>query len=203
MSGVEADEGRAGRRGPYAKSARRREQILDTAIEVFAERGVDGTSLRAIGDAVGTTHAALRHYFPSRDALLVEVLRRREGRMLEELEDSGPFGSLQEATKLNATTPGIVALHTSMLAAAVQDSDGVAAEYFTERYRAARAALAERLREGLTDGAARSEQELLDLAAVLLAVSDGLQVQWLMDPDVDLVRTFDLLARLVSPSAGG
>jgi Bacterial regulatory proteins, tetR family len=48
----------------------------------FVDRGVDA-SLRAIGDAIGVSHTALRYYFASRDELLVEVYRAH-GRMEHE-----------------------------------------------------------------------------------------------------------------------
>jgi AcrR family transcriptional regulator len=61
----------------YRKASERRAEILSSAIELFADRGV-GASLRAIGDAIGVSHAALRYYFASRDELLVEVYRAHE-----------------------------------------------------------------------------------------------------------------------------
>ena len=65
-------------RGSYPKGVARRQEILDRAIEVFARRGSDRTSLRAIADEVGVTHAALRHYFGSLEELLVAVYRESE-----------------------------------------------------------------------------------------------------------------------------
>ena len=49
-------------RGSYAKGIARRQEILDSAIEVFAQRGAGRTSLRAIAEEVGVTHAALIHH---------------------------------------------------------------------------------------------------------------------------------------------
>ena len=72
-SEVPAETGRS-----YRKGAARRAEILSKAIGLFASHGVEA-SLRAIGDAIGVSHAALRYYFPSRDELLVEVYRTHEG----------------------------------------------------------------------------------------------------------------------------
>ena len=65
-------------RGSYPKGVARRQEILDRAIEVFAQRGSDRTSMRAIAKEVGVTHAALAHYFGSLEELLVEVYRESE-----------------------------------------------------------------------------------------------------------------------------
>ncbi|MGO1855018.1 MAG: helix-turn-helix domain-containing protein, partial [Microbacterium sp.] len=62
-----------GRQGAHAKGVARRQEILDRAIDVFRERGADGTSLRRIAEAIGVSHAALLHYFDSREQLLVAV----------------------------------------------------------------------------------------------------------------------------------
>ena len=70
-------------RGTYAKGVARRQEILDRAIEVFAQRGGSRTSLRAIAQEVGVTHAALTHYFGSLDELLVAVYRESAQRLEE------------------------------------------------------------------------------------------------------------------------
>src|SRR5438874_1255211 len=97
----------------YAKGVERRQEILDRALEVFAERGVDGTSLRAIGEAIGVSHAALRHYFDSREALLVEVLRERDRKTGAGITGDTVLDRMASTAGLNAGTPGAVALYTS------------------------------------------------------------------------------------------
>lgn len=47
-----------GRRS-YPKGTRRRQQILESAIALFAQRGVDRASLRTMADAIGVSHTAL------------------------------------------------------------------------------------------------------------------------------------------------
>ncbi|TSD49947.1 TetR/AcrR family transcriptional regulator [Rhodococcus sp. KBS0724] len=53
----------------------RRQQILDRAGEIFAAKGVAATTIREIGDAVGVRSGALYHYFPSKDAIVAEIVR--------------------------------------------------------------------------------------------------------------------------------
>lgn len=63
-----------------------RERILDITLELMAERGASGTSMRALADACGLNVAALYHYFPSKDALLRAVIEeRRYGAQLQHL----------------------------------------------------------------------------------------------------------------------
>ena len=52
----------------------RREQILDTAAELFAARGFHGVSVADIGAACGISGPALYKHFASKDAVLAEML---------------------------------------------------------------------------------------------------------------------------------
>jgi AcrR family transcriptional regulator len=58
------------------QAARRREQLLQTAVALFTERGYRGTSVRDITRAAGVTEAVLYHYFDSKSDLLTAVLAR-------------------------------------------------------------------------------------------------------------------------------
>ena len=52
----------------------RREQILDTAAELFAARGFHGVSIADLGAACGISGPAIYKHFPSKDAVLAEML---------------------------------------------------------------------------------------------------------------------------------
>lgn len=48
-------------------------RILDSAVELFAEHGVGGTSLQMIADAIGVTKAAVYHQFNTKDEIVLAV----------------------------------------------------------------------------------------------------------------------------------
>jgi len=52
----------------------RRDQILVTAAELFAARGFHGVSVADLGAACGISGPALYKHFPSKDAMLAEML---------------------------------------------------------------------------------------------------------------------------------
>ena len=59
--------------GQVEGSATRR-RILDIALTLMSQRGVDGTSMRDLAGAAGLNVASLYHYFPSKRDLLEAVL---------------------------------------------------------------------------------------------------------------------------------
>lgn len=62
--------------GPQARGSAqdRRTLILACAAELFATRGVAAATVRDIGEAAGVLSGSLYHYFPSKDAIVGEVL---------------------------------------------------------------------------------------------------------------------------------
>ena len=52
----------------------RRGDILASAAELFARKGVGATTVREIADAVGMLSGSLYHHFESKDAIVAEIL---------------------------------------------------------------------------------------------------------------------------------
>jgi AcrR family transcriptional regulator len=59
-----------------AQADRRRAELIDTALRLFAERGFRGTTIADIAVATGTAHGLVYHYFRSKDELLDAILER-------------------------------------------------------------------------------------------------------------------------------
>ena len=64
-------------------AARRRRQLLDVALRVFAERGFHPTSMNDIADAAGVTKPVLYQHFSSKRALYRELLDDVGAQLLE------------------------------------------------------------------------------------------------------------------------
>jgi AcrR family transcriptional regulator len=67
---------------------RRRQQILDVACAVFADRGFHATAMDDVAAAAGVTKPVLYQHFPSKRALFVELLGDLGQRLLGELEQA-------------------------------------------------------------------------------------------------------------------
>ncbi|WP_217240540.1 TetR/AcrR family transcriptional regulator [Streptomyces sp. AC555_RSS877] len=181
--------------GARVRSEERRAAIVTAALEVIAERGYRGASLAAVAERVGLTQQGLLHYFPTKDALLVAVLEERDR------WDAVPARRLRldllaSLVEYNAMRPGIVQTFSALLGESVTEGHP-ARGYFTERYAQVRASMAQILRAEYGD---RLPNGLTPerTAPLLVAVMDGLQYQWLLDPEsVDMPGAFrDFLAML-------
>jgi AcrR family transcriptional regulator len=67
------------RTGPTSRTRQadaRREELLRAALRLFAERGVERTTIADIATATGTAHGLVYHYWASKNELLLAVLDR-------------------------------------------------------------------------------------------------------------------------------
>lgn len=191
-------------KGSYAKGLARRQEILDRAIEVFARRGAERTSLRSIAAEIGVSHAALSHYFHSREELLVEVYLE-SSRQLDAQHPAAPDSSVVEimttSAARNREVPGLVQLYSTLVATALEDGHPYATEFATTRFARIREELAENVRRRQEAGRMRRDMDPDAVAALVIAASDGLQTQWLLDPDAPQEAGLRLLERLLRPDA--
>ena len=181
------------------RSEERRAEIVRAALEVIAERGYRGASLAAVAERVGLTQQGLLHHFPTKDALLVAVLEERDK------WDAVPNGNwrvdlLASLVEYNAMRPGIIQTFSALLGESVTEGHP-AREYFTDRYTRVRASMTVALRaeygDRLPNGLSPERT-----APLLVAVMDGLQYQWLLDPEsVDMPGAFRDFLRLLGETA--
>ncbi|MGW1619537.1 TetR/AcrR family transcriptional regulator [Streptomyces sp. NPDC002172] len=190
-------------RGPYRKSAERREQILQAAYEAIDEHG-ERASLQDIADRVGVTQPALTYYFPTRDDLLLAVLDRRDvvGKAFAGGAGEGQtmVDGMVASTRHTTDHPGLAKLYVTLSAAAT-DPESPAHSYFTERYRSLAAESTQYVQGQQRDGVVRSDVPADHVARTVLAVLDGLQVQWMHDPTVDIAAIAETFTRMLLPSA--
>ncbi|WP_223690702.1 TetR/AcrR family transcriptional regulator [Leifsonia poae] len=195
-------------RRPYPKGVAKREEILATALEVIAARGFGGATLRELADASNLSITGLVHHFGTKEHLLTEVLRRRDELDADAYEDSAPETIASMVDRLttlvdhNASVPGLVALYSN-LAADGTAPDHPAHEYFSERITRSQKLGRETL-EGLQDaGELPREVDAGDLALLVTAAVDGLQLLWEYDDSIDMTRSLKALGTLLELAKAG
>jgi AcrR family transcriptional regulator len=174
-----------GPRGPYAKSLITRGSILEAALEVFGQLGFRSGSLKNVADRVGISEAGLLHHFRNKSALLQAVLQLRddEARRLYEFpaEDGrGTLNGLLQLAAYNETTPGAMELFC-VVSAEATDPSHPAYEFFRDRYEVIRAMIGNALGQLEAQGELLAGIDAASAARSLIALWDGLQVQWLYE----------------------
>ena len=180
---------------PRAVTIQRRQDILKAALTTFGSKGFKAGSLAEVAEQVGITQAGVLHHFGSKDQLLLDVLEYRDQSDVEGFEDKHIPGGLElfrhlaKTAALNAERPGIVQAFTVLSAESVTD-EHPAQEWFRARYRQLRFEVRRALVIVCASDDPPSENAIDDATAAILAVMDGLQVQWLLDSEsVDLPRS--------------
>ncbi|MYW05748.1 TetR/AcrR family transcriptional regulator [Streptomyces sp. SID3343] len=189
----------------YASGDARRTRILNIALQEFAENGYRGTSLARIAERAELTQAGLLHHFRSKQELLVAVLDLRDRMDAEHLGvgvlppgGEAALAKLTELAEHNRNIPGLVQLFTVLTGEAVTN-DHPAHGWAKDRYAILRTALTRSLEAGVASGELRADVDAHAVAAQVFAMMDGLQLQWLLDPDrVDMATLFtDYVASLM------
>jgi AcrR family transcriptional regulator len=166
----------------------RRRQIVVEAAQLIAESGFNGVSLSAIAQRCGVAKSLVVHYFPSMKHLLGAVLDYRDERSFAELFGSAlPAAEPQavrafftRAVEYNLGQRELVRLHHTL------DAEALAADHPAHDYFAGRAVKLRQVTEALL-----AWKPDPGLAAVqFVAFWDGLERQWLRDPQVDLLAVW-------------
>jgi AcrR family transcriptional regulator len=167
---------------------------VETAIRVFGEHGYRGGSLRMIADAVGAPASQIINLFGSKHELLTAVLERWDEQQVGEESRRGLayVDTLRERIRYSRDNPTWVEFFLTLGSEATAPGHP-AHVYFVERY----AHIADRLQEEILHAVAVGEIGAMDPATArsaalqLSAMMDGLQLQWLLDREMDLVGIFD------------
>jgi AcrR family transcriptional regulator len=183
----------AHRRG-YAKGRARRDAIIRTASEQFAEKGFLSATILEIAAACGISRAGLLHYFPDKESLLETVLEARDdedrARFAPYVGTAGALGVLRGMVDLadhNRLVPGLIELFVRLSAEA--SAPGHPAHgYFLERYERIRRGTEQALRGAMRAGHVRDGVDPAAASVRLTALMDGLQAQWLLDRRIDMAE---------------
>lgn len=180
--------------GTRPATLKKRTEILRAATDVFGSRGYVNGTLQDIADQVGMTHAGILHHFGSKEQLLLDVLVYRDQTDVEHLEGKhipdgiDLFRHLVSTALANSKRAGIVQAFTVLSGESVTDNHP-AQQFFIERYQILRGQLVDAFALVCAERGITDPGPIAHGSAAILAVMDGLQVQWLLAPaEVDLAE---------------
>lgn len=175
---------------PGERESGHRERLLEAAIECLQVKGYARTTARDLVDASGTNLASIGYHFGSKEHLLNVAVTEAFQRWLKPLialaAEPGPATPLE---RLGRTLGGVMdtleenrPLITACLEAWAQlaRSEDLRAEMMSS-YEDFRVAIATTARAAFAEIGAR-EVDADSLAVLIIALFDGLLVQWQLDP---------------------
>lgn len=191
------------RRTQAERTRASREKIIRSATETFAQKGFRGAKMADIAKAANLTEPGLLHHFPNKTHLLMEVLKERDRidseRMRATLQQNGNhlLEASIELVEHNQTVPGLVQLFNLLLAESIS-ADHPAHEFFIERYQREREHWVQAITQAQQNGEVRSDISAETLAILTFAMMDGLQVQWLMEPEkIDMSELYRVMMEML------
>ncbi|WP_410666143.1 TetR/AcrR family transcriptional regulator [Amycolatopsis sp. lyj-84] len=183
-----------------------KQRLLAAAAELFAERGVNGTSVEQIAERAGFTRGAFYGNFDGKHELVVELLRRRTQREAVEVAalSSGVSSFAELMDRLRAWNveraehlEGWLILRTELALYALRNPE--ARPLVGEGEKSTRALLETSVRTELAARGATPPADPAFLALILHALEDGLLLQRFLSPegtgDEDAVDAVQLLMR--------
>lgn len=147
----------------------------------FAQGGYYGTSLNDIAERAGISRRGLGHHFRSKEELLEAVLQVQQDDDARTIRGTSGIDALVAVLVIstrNRERPGFVQLY-SLLRADATAPEHPAHDHHREQYDQLRLFLTVAFDTVRERGELDSDEESEVLAASLLALMDGLQLQWL------------------------
>jgi len=169
-----------------------REQLLQAAIECLQTKGYARTTARDIAAAADANLASIGYHFGSKEALLYEAIihsteawTRRIGELTFSEADLSPLARMAMSWQVMLDSfaeqkPLLLAFVESLAQAG--HSDELRAQ-MADHYQRIRDTVGEMVRASLGRDAESHGADPNVIGSFLIAVCDGLLVQWLLDPE--------------------
>jgi AcrR family transcriptional regulator len=168
------------------------QRIVEAMRSSVARRGISGSTFEHVAREAGVSRGLLHYYFGTKEALLVEVVRRdtehRIARMDEPLGNAASADELLEILVADLedsiqNDPGFWVLLFDLFTAGRRNPE--IQHEVAELFNRTRAHVAEILRAKQAEGVIQPRFEVGAVVALLFALADGIALQLLSDPDRD------------------
>jgi AcrR family transcriptional regulator len=173
-------------------SGEKASRIVEAMRSSVARRGISGSTFEHVAREAGVSRGLLHYYFGTKEALLVEVVRRDAQHRIERLDE--PLGAASSADQ-------IIGVLVESLEDSIQNEPGfwvLIFELFTagrrtpeiqheigELFNLTRDHVAEIFRAKEREGVLKLRADADAIVGYLFALADGLALQILTDPEKD------------------
>jgi AcrR family transcriptional regulator len=167
-------------------------RIVEAMRSSVARRGISGSTFEHVAREAGVSRGLLHYYFGTKEALLVEVVRRDTEHRIARLDE--PLGRARTADELIGilvadlqdsieNEPGFWVLIFELFTAGRRNPD--IQREVGELFNRTRAHVAEILRAKQSEGVIAPRFDLDAVVGFLFALADGIALQMLSDPERD------------------
>jgi AcrR family transcriptional regulator len=166
-----------------AKTAARREAIVDAALALFATYGYRGTSIDAVAARVGVTDAGVLYHFGTKADLLLAVLAHHDARWAEMVLAARALGPAEELRRLSEwgaemeKHTDLVALLVILSAEHLREHTPTNA-YLRTRYKTVVDGYRDTFAAAVGAGLICEDVDARAEAVALAAFLDGIRLQW-------------------------
>jgi AcrR family transcriptional regulator len=188
-----------------------RERIIAATSKVLAQKGYDATTLREISREAQVAPGLVHYYFGGKDQLLIEVLQasgQRFSQIMEQLVQHVPadqsieavLAHIHERVELEPEVYRLryesfsLGLHNPLIGPKVR-------ERLAQRRQEIGSVIAKALENithtESTENTKSTSFDTTPLAAILLSIFDGLALQKILDPTLDLDAAYHVLAQML------
>jgi AcrR family transcriptional regulator len=173
-------------------SGEKAQRIVEAMRSSVARRGIAGSTFEHVAREAGVSRGLLHYYFGTKEALLVEVVRRdtehRIARMDEPLAKAGSVDELLEILVADLedsiqNEPGFWVLLFDLFTAGRRNPE--IQREVAELFNRTRDHVADILRAKQAEGVLSPRFDISSVVAVLFAMADGIALQILSDPERD------------------
>lgn len=162
-------------------------RLLDSALHLFVSKGYRSTNLEQIAGAAKLSKGAVFFYFGSKEAVLLELLKRVEAIVVDEALETaakaGPRASdrivafLHHQAKLGVTHRDEVLL-LILMSLEFGGHEGAVSREIRRIYRRLYAFVEKIIRKGRASGELRRDLDPRELASIIMANHDGTFLEW-------------------------
>lgn len=179
------------KRGPYARTRQRREQIALAVLELVDEVGHEGVTTAQVAARAHTAEPTVLYHFPSKDHLLVAALERADDIDAALAGAEEPDAALELDTLRQVAEASLrenerrIRLYV-MLKGQVATPDHPAAAHFRQRTERIVGIYTRLVAERQHRGLAHPGLDPADAAKQMIALWDGLVAMWVTDHTLDV-----------------
>ena len=182
-----------------------RERLIAAGYKLLSSKGIEATTVKEIARLADVSPGLFHYYFASKDELLLSVIYEEGMRFGEQLMQEvrkltteRPFSEIAmlAAAAVSRNHPTWYRLRYEVYALGLRNSDFLPA--VGDMLEKGRKGIAQAIREetGL------DEEQAEAIAAIFHACTDGLALQQLAQPDLDLTTSYRLVQSLLAQNPG-